>query len=162
MMKTVYIETSIVSYLRSRPSAQVVTVARQVLTRRWWEHERQNYQLITSQYVLDEASRGNEGLAAERLAQLSGIPLLDLPTAIPALADRLLGCAVLPENARLDALHICAAAFHGLDYLLTWNCSHIANARLLPRVRNVLQDLGYTLPTVCTPEEMLDDEEDID
>jgi len=161
-MKTVYIETSIVSYLRSRPSAQVVTVARQVLTRRWWDRERGNYQLITSQYVLDEAGRGNEDLAADRLANLHGIPLLDLPAEIPELASRLVSSAVLPPTARLDALHICASAFHGLDYLLTWNCSHIANARLLPRVRDVLQDLGYLLPTVCTPEEMLDDEEDIE
>lgn len=161
-MKTVYIETSIVSYLRSRPSAQVVTVARQVLTRRWWDRERGNYQLITSQYVLDEAGRGNQDLAADRVANLHGIPLLDLPPDIPELASRLLSSAVLPPNARLDALHICASAFHGLDYLLTWNCSHIANARLLPRVRDVLLDLGYLLPTVCTPEEMLDDEEDIE
>ncbi len=161
-MKTVYVETSIVSYLRSRPSAQVVTVARQVLTRQWWDYERGNYQLITSQYVLDEAGRGNQDLAADRLAHLHGIPLLDLPADIPELANQLLSSAVLPPNARLDALHICASAFHGLDYLLTWNCSHIANARLLPRVREVLKDLGYLLPTVCTPEEMLDDEEEIE
>ncbi len=161
-MKTVYIETSIISYLRSRPSAHVVTVARQVLTRRWWDHERGNYQLLTSQYVLDEVARGNEELAAERLAELSGIPLLDLPAEIPELADRLLGSAVLPANARLDALHISASAFHCLNYLLTWNCSHIANARLLPRLRAALQNLGYTLPAVCTPEEMLDDEHLID
>jgi len=161
-MKTVYIETSIVSYLRSRPSANVVTVARQVLTRRWWDHERGNYQLVTSQYVLDEAGRGDDQLAVERLLELSGIPLLDLPGEIPELADHLLGSSVLPANARLDALHISASAFHSLDYLLTWNCTHIANARLLPRIRTVLQSLGYTLPTVCTPEEMLDDEQIID
>lgn len=161
-MKTVYIETSIVSYLRSRLSAHVVTVARQVLTRRWWDQERGNYQLLISQYVLDEAARGNEALAAQRLAELTGIPLLDLTPEIPEMADRLLCSAALPANARLDALHICAATFHGVDYLLTWNCSHIANARLLPRIRAVLQDLGYTLPTVCTPEEMLGDEEPID
>lgn len=160
-MKTVYIETSIVSYLRSRPSAHVVTVARQVLTRRWWDDERRKYDLLTSQYVLDEASRGDPKLAGDRLTELSGIPLVDLPAEIPDIAAGLLRSAALPPNARLDALHIAAAAYHRLDYLLTWNCTHIANARLLPRVREVLDDSGYSLPTVCTPEEMLDDEYDI-
>lgn len=157
-MQTVYIETSIVSFLRSRPSAHVISAARQLLTRRWWDQERGNYELVTSQFVLDEASRGDAQLAIERMDALAEIPLLDIPDDIPSLANALLDAAILPEIARLDALHICTASFHGIEYLLTWNCTHIANARLLPRVRQFLAEHGHALPEVCTPEEMLDDE----
>ena len=157
-MQTVYIETSILSFLRSKQSAHVVSAARQLVTRRWWDEERTNYELVTSQYVLDEASRGDALLAAERMQALAGIPLVEIPDAIPSRADALLAAASLPENARLDALHLCAASFHRIEYLLTWNCTHIANARILPRVRQFLADQGHTLPEVCTPEELLNDE----
>lgn len=157
-MQTIYIETSIVSFLRSRPSAHVVSAARQLVTRRWWDQERTKYTLVTSQYVLDEAMQGDAQLAKERSLALEGMPLVELPDAIPVLADELLKSAILPVRARLDALHICAASFHGIDYLLTWNCTHIANARILPRIRTFLSAKGYVLPEVCTPEEMLDDE----
>jgi hypothetical protein len=156
-MQTVYIETSIVSYLCARPSAHVVAAARQLLTRRWWDLHRGNYDLVTSQFVLDEAGKGNAALAAARLEVLSDIPLLDIPDEIPSLADGLLGAAILPEKARLDALQICTASFHGVEFLLTWNCAHIANARLLPRIRQFIAGRGYVLPEVSTPEEMLDD-----
>ncbi|MEE8585323.1 MAG: type II toxin-antitoxin system VapC family toxin, partial [Acidobacteriota bacterium] len=157
---TVYIETSIVSILRSRPSGRVVSAARQLLTRRWWNTERRNYDLFTTQFVLDEASQGDPQLAAERLEALAGIPLLDLPQEIPQIADELLSRAVLPPKARLDALHISAATYHEIDYLLTWNCTHIANARLIPKVRRVVGELGFSPPHICTPEELLDDEND--
>lgn len=157
-MPTLYVETSVVSFLRARPSSHVVSAAHQVITQRWWTEERHKYELVTSQYVIDEASQGDPSLAAERLAALAGIPLLEVSDEIPTLADELIAATVLPAKARLDALHICAASFYHLDYLLTWNCSHIANARILPQIRKVLSELGYELPIVCTPEEMVDDE----
>jgi len=160
-MKTIYIETSIISFLRARASSHIVSAARQLLTQRWWSEERHRYQLVVSQYVLAEASQGNPALAAERLAALEGIPVIDVPDAIPTLADELLLEAVLPAAARLDALHICTAAYHRLDYLLTWNCTHIANARILPQIRRALVAKGYELPLVCTPEEMVDEQTDI-
>lgn len=161
-MQTVYVETSIVSFLRSRPSAQLVSAARQLLTRRWWDDERSKYELVTSQYVLDESARGEKSLAEERLSILAGLLLVEIPDEIPALADELLSAAILPSNARLDALHICTASFHGIDYLLTWNCTHLANARILPGVRQFLAVRGYAVPEICTPEEMLDDEHQIE
>lgn len=157
-MPTVYVETSIISYLRARPSGHVVSAARQLITQRWWGEERRNYQLVTSQYVLDEASQGDAQLAEERLAALADVPLIEITDDIPTLAEELLESALLPPNARLDALHICAATFHRLDYLLTWNCTHIANARILPQIRELFAAMGYQLPVVCTPEEMVDDE----
>jgi hypothetical protein len=159
-MPTLYVETSIVSYLRSRPSAQVVAAARQLLTRKWWETERPNYELVTSQYVLDEAADGDAEVASVRLAALAGVPLLPVENAILSIADEILRKAILPRSASVDALHIAMVAHHQVDYLLTWNCSHIANAKILPMVFDVLDGRGLPRPIICTPEELLTDDTD--
>ncbi len=161
-MDTVYIETSIVSYLRQKPSTQVVTAARQLLTHRWWDGERENYELVVSQYVVDEASAGDPRLAAERLETLEGIPLLPNAPEIPQIANEIMALGVLPSNAQVDALHIAAVAHHRIQYLLTWNCRHIANAKILPRIHGVMTDLGIPIPIICTPEEMLGDDTEND
>ncbi|MCG8449877.1 MAG: type II toxin-antitoxin system VapC family toxin [Pirellulales bacterium] len=157
-MQTVYIETSIVSYLRQRPSSQVVMAARQLLTHQWWNNERTNYELVTSQYVLDEASAGEPALATQRLESLEGIPLLPLDPGIVAIAGEIISRAILPEKAAVDALHIAAVAHHRVEYLLTWNCQHIANAKILPRIHEVFNDLKIPIPIICTPEEMVGDD----
>jgi hypothetical protein len=160
-MDTVYIETSIISYLRQKPSAHVVTAARQLLTHRWWNDERHDYELVTSQYVIDEASGGDPTLAAERLATLDDIPLLPAAVEVPQIANEILSAGVLPAKAQVDALHIAAVAHYRIQYLLTWNCKHIANAKILPHIHRVLTDLGIPIPIICTPEELLgDDAED--
>lgn len=111
-----------------------------------------------SRFVLDEASLGDEKLAAERLEALKGIPLLELSEPILTLGTELLERAVLPEKARVDALHIATAAVHEIDYLLTWNCKHIANANLVPRVNKIIENEGYMPPYICTPEELINNE----
>jgi hypothetical protein len=157
-MPSVYIETSIISYLRNRPSKNVVAAARQVLTRQWWDAERRKYQLVTSQHVFDEAMRGDLELAAERKTYLEGIPLLFLDPQIQSIASEIQKEARLPAKAQLDALHIAVTAFHRVNYLLTWNCTHIANARILPRIHRAIIKTGFSVPIICTPEEMLDDD----
>jgi predicted nucleic acid-binding protein len=157
-MDTVYIETSVVSYLRQRPSSQVVMAAHQLLTHRWWDTERTNYELVVSQYVLDEASAGDPTLAAERLQTLDGIPLLPDAPEITEIADEIMSRAILPAKAQVDALHIATVAHHRIQYLLTWNCKHIANAKILPRIYRVLTDVGVPIPVICTPEELLGDD----
>lgn len=157
-MNTVYIETSIVSYLRQRPSSHIVTAARQLLTHRWWNYERKQYELVVSQYVIDEASAGDPTLAAERLELLDGIPLLPHAPEITSLADEIMSLGVLPEKAQVDALHIATVAHHQIQYLLTWNCKHIANAKILPRIHNLLAKWGIPVPIICTPEELLGDD----
>lgn len=159
-MATVYIGTSIISYLRQKSSEQVVTAARQVLTHRWWNDHRHEFELVTSQYVLDEAARGEPLLAADRLASLAGITLLDLPDEIPQIAAEILRRAILPAKAALDSLPIAAAAFHEVDFLLTWNCKHIANARILPKIRDLLLEMNFSVPVICTPEEMVGEDDD--
>jgi predicted nucleic acid-binding protein len=154
-MATVYVETSIVSYLRQRPSPQIVMAARQLLTHQWWNDERGKYELVTSQYVIDEASDGDPVLAAERLESLEGIPLLPLDPQIGVIANEIIGRGILPLGASIDALHIAVVAHHGIQYLLTWNCKHLANATILPQIYQVLRDLGCPIPIICTPEEMV-------
>ncbi|MCO6456348.1 MAG: type II toxin-antitoxin system VapC family toxin [Pirellulaceae bacterium] len=154
-MDTLYIETSIVSYLRQEPSTQVVSAARQLLTHQWWNDERANYELVVSQYVIDETSEGDPTLAVERLESLDGIPLLPNAPEIPQIANEIMSLGVLPPKAQIDALHIASVAHHRIQYLLTWNCKHIANAKILPRIHDVLTNLGIPIPIICTPEEML-------
>lgn len=157
-MATLYVETSIISYLRPKVASQIVAAARQLLTRRWWDEERQNYELVTSQYVLDEAAAGDASLSTDRLKALDGIPLLPLDPEVGRIASEIISRTILPAKAQVDALHIAITAHHGIDYLLTWNCTHIANARMLPKIRAALLDLGCHVPIICTPEEMVDDE----
>jgi hypothetical protein len=77
---------------------------------------------------------------------------------VAAIAQEIVSQAILPAHAAVDALHIAVTAYHRIQYLLTWNCTHIANARILPRIRDVLTDLGQPVPIICTPEEMVQDD----
>ncbi len=157
-MDTVYIETSVISYLRQKPAQEVVTAAHQLLTHQWWDNERTNYSLVVSQYVIDEASAGDPALAADRISLLAGIPRLPGDPEIDRIADEIMARAILPPKAAVDALHIASVAHHRITYLLTWNCKHIANAKILPRIHQVLVDLGVPIPIVCTPEELIGDD----
>ena len=150
-----------VSYLRQKPANQIVAAARQLLTRKWWESEKSKYELVTSQFVIDEASSGDPTLAAERLALLSGINLLSLDDEIAVIASEMMSQAVLPPQAEVAAPHIAITSFHKVEYLLTWNCTHLANARILPQIKAVLESLGHYLPIICTPEELIGDDSKI-
>lgn len=132
--------------------------AHQLLTHKWWDTERTNYELVVSQYVIDEASAGDPTLAAERLQSLDGIPLLPDAPEITQIAKEIISRAILPAKAQVDALHIATVAHHRIQYLLTWNCKHIANAKILPRIHQVLTDAGVPIPVICTPEELLGDD----
>ena len=116
------------------------------------------YELVISQYVLDEIAAGDSTLAAERLEAVDGIPVLPPAPEIPQVASAIMAQAILPAKAQVDALHIAAVAHHRIDYLLTWNCSHIANARILPRIYSVLRERNLPIPIICTPEELLGDD----
>ncbi len=158
-MARVYVETSVISYLTARPSTNIIVAAHQHLTRRWW-NQRDQFELLTSELVLEEASLGDPALAKKRLALLEELHALGITDEASALAHAILRASVLPAKAFADALHISTAAVHSLDYLVTWNCSHIANAQLLPRVRAVVEKAGYPMTFVCTPEELLGEDHD--
>lgn len=154
-MERVYLETSIVSYLTARPSRDLIVAGHQQLTHEWWNEERHHYELCASPLVIREASAGDPEMVKLRLERLQEVPLLEITDAALALAEQLVRGVPLPPKARADALHIALAAVHGVEYLLTWNCTHIANARLRPRVEAICRAAGYVPPVLCTPEELI-------
>ena len=163
MKPSVYIETTIVSYLvgwLSRNDLQVA--AHQELTRRWWITRRADFDLFGSTLVVDEASAGDPSLAAERLRFLQEVSLLRVPDHAHKLKRELLRRTQIPAKAENDALHIAIAAVHGIEFLASWNCKHIANAVTLPLVYDVCRAEGYEPPLVCTPHELLGDNDDED
>ena len=155
MSETVYIETSILGYLTARPSRDVVVAANIEITREWWDTRRSDFQLYSSQAVVKETSRGDAAIASQRLEIVRNLALLDLNQSVLDLAEQLLGRSNLPAKADVDAIHIAAATVHGMDYLLTWNCKHIANAQIQRKLAKISLDFGYELPILCTPYELL-------
>lgn len=157
MKKRVYIETTIVSYLTARPSRDLVIAAHQEVTRDWWESHRREFDLFVSRLVLDEAARGDSDAAVKRLEMLSGLPELPTTPAAVTLAVNLVREGLLPAQAGADAMHLAVATAHGMDVLLTWNCRHLANGRILGEIGRFVRSMEYELPTVCTPDELMDE-----
>ena len=155
-MRSVYVETSIVSYLTSRPSRDVRAAAWQQITLQWWEQERPMYELFCSELVVAEAEAGDAQAARRRLDTLDNIPELPIDDEAKGLASRLMEEGAVPSEA--DALHIAVACVHEIEYLLTWNCRHINNAATKPVIRSICAGAGYTCPEICTPLELLSEE----
>ncbi len=155
MKPKVYIETSVVSYLTSKLSRDLLVAGHQQVTQDWWERRRGDFELFTSEVVTSEAGEGDAEAAGRRLRALSGLTQLQVSQAAQALAVALVAQGVVPPGKPEDALHIALAAAHGMDYLLTWNCAHIANAEMRKAVEDVCASLGYRAPIICTPEELL-------
>jgi predicted nucleic acid-binding protein len=155
MSETVYIETSILGYLTARSTKDLILAANIEITRDWWESRRNIFILYTSEAVLDEVAQGDAEIAAQRLEILRDFPLLALNQAVQDLAAQFLARSSLPPKARVDAIHIAAATVHGMDYLLTWNCKHIANAQIQGKLAEISLDFGYVLPILCTPNELM-------
>lgn len=154
MRPKTYIETTVVSYLTALPSRDLVLAAHQQVTRDWWS-TRDAFELFVSQFVLDEASAGDTVAAALRVAALRDLVLLDLTRDATLLAADLVGGGSVPEKATIDALHIAVASVHGMDYLVTWNCTHIANATMRARIEATCRRAGFEPPVICTPLELV-------
>lgn len=155
MMPTVYLETTVISYLAALPSRDLLTAAHQQVTHVWWRTRRQSFELFISQLVVDECAAGDAEAADRRNEVLAGLPLLDIDPKVLELARHLALTVPLPARGAADALHIAAAVRHGIDYLLTWNCAHIANAELRPRIEQACIGRGYAPTILCTPEELI-------
>ena len=155
MKPKVYLETSVISYLTARPSRDVVAAACQQMTRDWWEKRRSNFALYVSELVLTEAKVGDAEMARKRLAFVAGLPELDVTAEAEWLAKQFITKGPLPAKAAADALHIAVATVHSVDYLLTWNCRHIANAQMMPKIKAVCDSAGFKCPYICTPPELM-------
>jgi predicted nucleic acid-binding protein len=153
MPPKVYIETSVVSYLTSLPSRDIVVAAHQQITHAWWA-TRERYALYVSEAVLAEAGGGDPLAAERRLSALADVPVLMITGEVGNLAARFVDEGALPRKAFVDALHVATAAVHGMDYVLTWNCAHIANAKIRARLGPLCRWHGLRPPMICTPEEL--------
>ena len=153
MKRKVYIETTIPRYLTAWPSQDPVRTADQQITAEWWAR-RETFDLFVSRLVRLECRAGDPLAARDRLSALETIPILEQNAEAEELANLLLSGVPLPAKAEADALHIAMAAVNGMNYLLTWNCTHIANAVLKPRIETICRANRYEPPLVCTPRQL--------
>ena len=155
MKPAIYIETTIVSYITARPARDPFLLGCQRLTRRWWREKRREYELLASGVVAEEAARGESLMARRRLLLLREAKLLEETEEVDALATEFRAHVNLPGRAVADATHIALAAVHGVEFLMTWNCAHIANPHTRRILIRVCERSGYELPALVTPLEML-------
>ena len=151
----VYIETSVISYLTAKPSRDLIVAAQQEITRNWWENETAGYELFISQSVLNEASAGDKEAANLRIQKLKDLSILDIDNRVLELTKAIMASGIIPEKAGEDAIHISVATVHKIDFLLTWNCKHIANANINNQLRKIINNIGYEMPVICTPNELI-------
>lgn len=152
--KTVYIESSVISYLTSRPNRDIIIAARQAITLDWWENHRHRFQLCISILVEEEISRGDATAAQLRLEKIAEIPNLAISDEAVRIAEWLLNAGAVPKGSEEDALHIGIAAAQGADFLLTWNFKHINNAEIKTAIVQIVESCGYVCPQLCSPEEL--------
>ena len=155
MKPRLYLETTIPSYLTAWPSRELIVAAHQQITKEWWRTRQEAFDICISQFVVDEASAGDAEAARERLEVLQPFALLDITQPVLDLAATLLQLGAMPQKAALDAAHIAISAVHGVEYLMTWNCAHIANAMNAKTIQAICAQSGFSCPILCTPEELM-------
>ncbi|MBI5528103.1 MAG: type II toxin-antitoxin system VapC family toxin [Deltaproteobacteria bacterium] len=155
MKLSLYVETSVPSYYVSRDSRDVVVLAHQQITRAWWETRLPDFRAFVSPVVLEEARAGDPEQARKRLEVLAGFEILEAGENVERLAARYMAEFKLPGGAIRDAAHLAFACVHEMDFLVTWNCAHIANAEVVRRLAKINAEAGISTPTICTPEELL-------
>lgn len=157
MKSKVYLETTIVSYLTARQSSELLLAAHQQATNNWWQEHRMGYDIYVSQAVIQEASAGDPEAVLRRLEILASIPEIEITVDARELAKELTVAIPFPPKAEIDALHIAVATTNAMEYLLTWNCRHIANASIRPKIELICRSAGYEPPIICTPLELMEE-----
>lgn len=155
MKDSVYLETSVVSYFTSRPSNDILIVARQRITAQWWRQALPRFDAFVSEAVIEEAADGDKGAAARRLSALQGFPLLDIDDEVERVYEVLIDRLEIPRKALRDAVHLAVASVHAIDYLVTWNCAHIANGEVIRKLIRINTELGISTPIIVTPDELM-------
>lgn len=153
---SVYVETSVISYLASQNSRDLVVAAHQEVTREWWEYHREHYHLVISELVCHEIEAGDRSASQKRKELIRGIDSLKVDESTIELAKTLIEQKIVPQKASEDAFHIAIATTKNIDYLMTWNCKHIANGEIQRKIMRLYRSLGYTYPLICTPLELMD------
>jgi hypothetical protein len=155
MRPKLYLETTIPSYLVASSSRDLIVAAHQQITNEWWANKKDDFDIYISQFVFDESSAGDRQLASERIKIISKFSKLEITDDVKLLAAALLNSKAIPQKAAIDAAHVAIAAVHGMDFLMTWNCAHIANAFRSQTIQSICSKNGYICPVICTPEELL-------
>ncbi len=150
----VYIETTIPSFYHEECSAPSI-VARREWTRQWWNSAAEFYQLVTSAAVLDELAVGIPERSTKRLALIRDLPLLPVESAITEIVQAYIRHKLMPADPGGDVLHLALTSYHKCDFLITWNCQHLANANKFGHIRRVNGMLGLFVPALVTPLELL-------
>ena len=156
MKPKVYIETSVISYLAAKPSRDLIVAAHQQITIDWWETALPRYDAFVSPIILDEISRGDVNAVQARLEKVSAFPVLEVLPEIRNLADIYFSELDIPEKARADSYHLAIAAWHGIDFMVSWNCTHIVNGRIKMLIEEINARQGIRTPIICTPEELME------
>ncbi len=155
---SVYIETTVVSYYTSKPSRDIIVLAHQEITREWWIKAIKNkrYEIYTSAIVIEEAKAGDSKAAKRRLQELESFPLLKLNDRVEEMAEIYIKKLNIPEKAFRDAAHLAVASVHNIDYLVTWNCKHLANGEIIKQLMGINNIYEIHTPIICTPEELME------
>lgn len=156
MKATVYIESTIISYLAAKPSRDLIVAAHLQLTMEWWDLIRSKVACFVSPFVIQEISAGDEEAANKRIEIIQDIPVLEINQEIQKLAQRYFDSLDIPEKARLDASHLATAVWHEIDYLISWNCKHIVSGRVKKVLERINAQLNIKSPVLCTPEELME------
>ena len=157
MKKIVYIETTIPSFyyeIRTEPEM----IARRNWTKEWWDNQRNYYQLVTSLAVIEELERGDYPNKDNVIRLLDDVPVLKISAEIIDIVDTYIKRKLMPFDTRGDALHLALASFHSCDFLLTWNCKHLANANKKQHIRLINTRLNLSVPEITTPLELVTEE----
>jgi predicted nucleic acid-binding protein len=160
VMDAAYLETTVVGNIAGRLHPDPTIAARRRVTRRWWATASTHYNLFVSQLTIDECDEGDPDAAAERLDVIRNLPLLDASEAAENLADLLIARLAVPASQPRDALHIAMATVHGVQFLVTWNFKYILNPHLQLRIADTCYESGFVPPVICTPEQLLETEND--
>lgn len=156
MRESIYIETSVVSYYASKPSRDLIALAHQQITWEWWPKAVKRFDVYISEVVVEEAAAGNKESAEKRLIELKGFPHLELTEKVEQIAQIYMEKLSLPKKALRDAAHLAVASVHNIDYLITWNCVHIANGEIIKKLLKLNEKLKIKTPVICTPEELME------
>ena len=156
MKPTVYLETSVISYRAARPSRDLLVAAHQQVTYEWWERVFPLCDAFVSPVVLEAIAHGDSDAAHRRQQSIATFPVLEVVSEVHALASAYFAAIPLPDKAQADAYHLALAAWHGLDYLVSWNCPPIVSGRVRMIIEEVKAEFGIRTPIICTPEELME------
>jgi predicted nucleic acid-binding protein len=156
MKESIYLETTVVSYYTSKPSRDIIALAHQEITRQWWPIALRRYDIFISEVVIEEASFGDPEAAKRRLGELKDFPHLELNDKVEEMAQVYMERLEIPKKSFRDAAHLAIACVHNIDYLVTWNCAHLANGEVIKKLMKINESIGIHTPIICTPEELME------